>query len=174
MSNPWAGQLAKNITSKKRSRLFWNVFFSILILGVVFAMSCFVYQVVAERCTYDSEQIFIEYKNEWLTTDVSSFKIPESDKQEIKISNLTKIVNSGETITMTVSSVSGELLEVKFQDDKVYKRQLTPIMPTVVVSIVLVIPMLAFMIFMLVVTNIKHPSKRIDKIQRQFLLRFYK
>lgn len=38
----------------------------------------------------------------------------------------------------------------------------------------LVCPLLGFCIFMLIVTNIKKPSKRIDKIQRTYLLRMHK
>ena len=40
--------------------------------------------------------------------------------------------------------------------------------------VLLVCPLLGFCIFMLVVTNIKNPSKKIDKIQRSYLLRIHK
>ena len=173
MSNPWSGHVAKGIKSKKRPRIFWNVFFSIVIAVILLVMLIFAYQIASECLKYDSVQIFVEYENGYLITNVDSFEIHEYDKQEIEISKLLGMVDTGEKITLTISRISGELLEVKYLNDVVYKKVPTPIIPTIVAMFLLVFPMLGFCIFMLIVTNIKNPSKRIDKIQSKFLLRFY-
>ena len=174
MITPWAGQVAKHIMSKKRPRSFWNVFFSVGIFLILFFVSTPYFKMVSERVTYTTSQTFIEYKDGHLYTDVDSFKIPEQDQQEVEIITFLKAVDNGDEITLTISKISGELLEVEFLNKVVYKKMPTPIAPTVIFSIILVLPILAFCVFMLVVTNIKHPGKRIDKIQKQFLLRIYK
>lgn len=43
----------------------------------------------------------------------------------------------------------------------------------IVVLSVFAVPAIGFCVFMLVVTNIKNPSRKIDKLQREYLLRFY-
>ena len=174
MSNSWSGFVAKGITSKKRPKIFWNIFFTVLIFITLSAMSVFVYQLASEHYKHDSEQVFIAYKNGYLTTDVDSFKISKSDRQEIRIYNLIQSVDTGEKITLTISNISGDLLEVEYLDELVYKKELTPIIPTAMACVFLVFPMLVFFIFMLVVTNMKSPGKQIAKIQNKFLLRFYK
>ena len=176
MSNSWAGMVAKSITSKKRPKIFWNIFFSIGIFIVMIGMCLCFYQVVCERFSYDSEQLFVEYKNGCLTTDTDSFKIPKNDNQEIKIKKLLQYqyVEAGEKITLTISKISGDLLKVEHLDEVVYEVESTPITPIIIACIFLVFPILGFCIFMLVVVNIKSPGKRIAKFQNQFLLRFYK
>lgn len=174
MSNPWSGMLAKSINSKKRSRTFWNMFFSLGIIIILTCMSVFVYQIMCDYSNYESEQIFIEYKDGHLVTDACSYEIPKVEKQEINIRELIETVKNGEKITLSISKISGEVLEVKYLSKEVYKKERTPIIPTVVACVLLILPILSFFIFMLVVTNIKKPGKRIDKLQKKFLLRFYK
>lgn len=94
-----AGNIAKAITSKKRPRRFWNIFFSSLIAVLLFIVTYLVYCI----CT-----------------------------------------SSGEALISVI-----------------------------VVLSVFVVPAIGFCVFMLVVTNIKNPSRKIDKLQREYLLRFY-
>ena len=170
---PWIGPCARSLGSKKRTRTFWNIFFIVSIVIVLFAMSCFVISVASDHLYYESEQMFVEYKNGILITDVGSFNVATEKNQEIKIDNLVKNVNEGDNITVTVSKIKNQVLEVKCSDKVVYKKIPTPIMPTVIASAVLVIPMLVFFVFGLVVVNIKNPGKRIAKIQKKYILRFY-
>ena len=93
-----AGNIAKAIASKKRSRKFWNIFFSSSIATLVLLASYMYY--------------------------------------------------------MCISSDEDMLLSI-------------------VLTSVIIIPLLGYFVFMLVVTNIKNPGKKIDKLQREYLLRFY-
>ena len=175
MNYGWAGHVASGIASKKRPRIFWNIFWSVMIIGTCLAMLMFVYQASADRITYSTEQIFIEEDAGYLITDVDSFKLADKEKQEIRISVLTQNGNSGDVIKLSISKLSGELIEVKnVENVTVYKKELTPIMPTVIASTVIVIPMLSLFVFMLIVTNMKHPKGKIKKFQDTFLLRIYK
>ena len=174
MSNGWlAGQIAKSVTAKKRPRWFWNVFFGILITLIVLSITYGFFQVAAHHFNHSEEHVFVEYKDQYLVTQTNSFVIVEEEKQDISIGRLLKKVKSGNTIVLTVSDISDELLEVSYLDEVVYRRELSSMTVFIVFCFVLVFPILGFGIFMLVVTNIKNPSKRIDKIQSQFLLRFY-
>ena len=93
-----AGNIAKAITSKKRSRKFWNIFFSSSIAALVLLASYMYYM----------------------------------------------CISSGEDMLLSI-----------------------------VLTSLIVIPLLGYFVFMLVVTNIKNPGKKIDKLQRTYLLRFY-
>ena len=53
-------------------------------------------------------------------------------------------------------------------------RNIVELGPYIALFAIFVCPLIIFCIFMLVITNIKNPSKRIDKIQRKYMLRFYK
>lgn len=46
--------------------------------------------------------------------------------------------------------------------------------PFIALLAIFVCPLIIFCIFMLIITNIKNPSKRIEKIQRKYMIRFYK
>ena len=101
MSNGWlAGQIAKTLTNKRRSRSFWNVFFASMIMIILVISLFFGYQIC--------------------------------------------------------------------------KGNVSQVAPAIFAIVIFVCPLLGFCIFMLIVTNIKKPSKRIEKIQKQYLLRFYK
>ena len=174
MVNPWAGKLAKDITSKKRTSTFWNIFFVVMILIILVCMACFIYQAISDRRAYSSVQSFVEYKDGRLVTDGATFNIPEAEKQEVRINKLTLKVKTGDSITLKISNLSGELLEVQYDGDTVYKKEPTPIIPAMIMFPILILPILAFLVFMLVVTNIKSPGPKIKKIQDSYLLRFYK
>ena len=174
MINPGlSGQIAKSITSKKRPRSFWNVFLGTLIALIVIPLSCGFMQVASDTFYHREEHIFVEYKENQLITEFGNFKIVEEEKQDVSIQKLIKKVKSGDTVILAISDVSGELLEVKYLNDVVYKQKLFSMTVFIVFCFILVFPILGLCIFMLVVTNIKNPSKRIDKIQSEFLLRFY-
>lgn len=174
MTNPLAGKIARDIAAKKRPRSFWNLFFSACILITLWGMSVFVYEISADRITYYSAQTFVEYKDGCLKTDIDSFKIPDPSMQEISIREFIKKVNPGEEIELTISSLSHNIIEISYSKKIVYQKKINPIAPTVIGFIVLFIPMLSVFVFMLVVTNTKNPGPKIDKIQKQFLLRRYK
>ena len=174
MSNTWTGMTAKSICARKRTRTFWNIFFCIIIAVILLALSLFAFQIASENVKYHTEQIFIEYEGGFLGTDSERFKIPNEERQEIGIQRLIRRVQRGDGITLTVSRLSGTLLEVEYAGDLVYKREPTPVLPTALACVILVIPMLGFCIFMLIITNIKNPGKRIEKMQDKFLLKFYR
>ena len=174
MSNPWSGKMAKALTSQRRPRYVWNTFLIIIVAVILFALSSFVYQVLCSYRCYETKQIYFEYKDNFLYTDVSSYEIPDDEKQEIGINVLIHKVKSGEEINLSISKISGKLIEVIYKDEIVYKTTVPPILPTIVAFVVLIVPLLCFIAFMFYVINAKKPSKRISKIQHQLLLKYYK
>ena len=174
MSNPWSGQLAKFLTSKKRTRRFWNVFFSIFTSIIIIALCIFIYQLISENVVYQTEQKFVEYKDGYLITQNCSFEIPDSYEQEVSIDELISSVHEGDSILLLVSAVSDVLIQVTYDSKVVYRRATIDVIPSVICAVVLVLPALTFGIFMLIITNIKKPGKKIDNIQSKYILRFYK
>ena len=174
MSNPWSGKVAKSIASVRRPRSFWNVFFGVVIGVVLVGTTVLMLQILTDYVKYDAEQIFVEYKDGYLVTNTDTFKIPSVDKQEIKIDKLKGSVAEGERIILTISKLSNELLEAKYNEKVVYKKTITPLVPALVGWLIVVFPMLVLCVFMLIITNIKKPGKRIERIQRKFILKIHK
>ena len=174
MSSPWAGPFARAVTSKKRTRKFWNVFFGIMITASVILMTAPFCLVISERCTYDREEIFVEYKDGVLATSVASYKVVEPGKQNVKINNLTKRVEAGDKIELTISKVNGKLIEARHQNEVVYSIEMIPTMPALLFLIVVFLPLIGVMVFLWIVVNLKNPPKKLDKLQGEMVLRFYK
>jgi len=173
MGNPWSGKLAKSVCSKKRTRTFWNVYFGVFLAVIFICMSGFSYQAASDYIKYEKEEIFVVYEDGYVITDLDSYKVVKEEKQDVDARKLVRDVASGEKVHLTVSKLSGQLLEVKHLGKTVYKKELTPIAPTVIMTFLLVIPMISLCIFMLVVVNAKNPGKRIEKIQDRMVLKFY-
>ena len=75
---------------------------------------------------------------------------------------------------LCLSALSGLFLAIHFVLWFESLQHTTVASSTTIVCTEVIWVALGFCIFMLVVTNIKNPSKRIDKIQRTYLLRTYK
>ena len=174
MSSPWAGSVAKAITGRKRTRKFWNIFFIVIITIILVCLSIFLYQIACENMTHSCEQTFVEYTKGCLITDSGSYDIPVHREEKIEINKLMSALDKNDVITLVISDVSGKLISVMYGKKTVYKVSTIDVIPSLIAMTVIVLPVLAFCIFMLIVTNIKEPkSKRIDKLQSQFLLRSY-
>lgn len=173
MNGYWAGQTAKIITSKKKTKQFWNLFYSSALLIICCVLFIFVFQIFCENNTYEAKQIFIEYTDNHIITDTSTFKIAEANKQEIKIHRLTQNVEKGDTIVLIISKITGDLLEIKYQETVVYRK--TQIDSSSVLGAAIVtLPMILLCIFMLIITNMKNPNKWVRDYQDKYILRFYK
>ena len=171
MSNPWTGKLAKAITATKRTRKFWNIFCAIIVFIILFGLSSFIYQVCSDYMRYDIEEIYVEYRDKILITNSSSFEIAEYNDQEVKITKLHEVVKKGEKIVLSISKISKELMEVKYQNQTVYKKNTA----SVVGGVVLLLPIVAVIAFFWIAINVKNPkSKLINQLQKELMLRFYK
>ncbi len=170
MSNPWTGMVAKSITSNKRPRSFWNAFFSIALLITIIGMVLCTYHIVADRIEIEVADTYLKYDNGSLYTVNSTYSIPDIGNQNININVLRKKVSSGDPVLLTVSKITGDLLSVQYRGEVIYEKAKTPIIPAAIAFTIAI----SFFVFMLVVTNIKHPNKFVDKVQRGYLLRIYK
>ena len=172
MNNPWlAGQIAKILTQKRRTRKFWNMFFSSIILLLVCLAFIFLYRLSCDHFVHEEEHIYVGYNYGFLVTEIGSYKIADENNQKVNISFLKSVVKSGEKIILSISDISGELIEVKYSSLTVYKVKIDQLAPSIFLLSVFFLPMICLTIFMLIVTNIKNPSKKIDNLQRKFLLR---
>ena len=169
-----SGQLAKFITSRKRSKKFWTISSVLAILIILLAVTGFVFSVISENTINEEVHSFVKYENDSLITDRNVFKIHSKEKQEVSISNLLIVVSEGDEIKVTVSSISGELLSIRYSGRLVYKKEKIQILPASIALALFVTPFISFFIFLIVAVNVKKPGKIIDKLQKQLVLRFYK
>lgn len=172
MINPWiSGKLAKMLVQKRRTRKFWNIVFSLFILFLISFAFVFLYRILCDHLVHEEEHIYINCYDGFIVTETGSYKIADDDKQEVKIFMLEAKVKNGDKIVLSLSKISGELLEVKFFSSTVYKVQVDDLDAFIILIVVFFLPFLGLSIFMLIVTNIKNPNKKIDNLQRKFLLR---
>ena len=172
MINPWlAGQLAKILTKKRRTRKFWNIVFSSFILFLVCFAFVFLYRILCDHLVHEEEHVYIGYYDGFLVTEIGSYKIADVSKQKVNISMLEANVKNGDKIVLSLSKISGELIEVKKFSSTVYKVKVDQLGPFIFLIVVFFLPLLGLSIFMLIVTNIKKPNKKIYDLQKKFLLR---
>ena len=132
------------------------------------------YQIISEHYTYDIEEVFVEYRDGVLSTVDASYKVVETDEENVRITNLTKEVDVGDKIKLTVSKINGKLIKVQHQNTVVYSIEMTPTMPALIFLIVVFLPLMGAAVFLWIVVNLKNPEKKLDKLQSEMVLRIYK
>lgn len=168
-SNPTAGKLAKLILAEKRSKLFYNIFWCVSVLTSLALSLIVCYQLLCDHVLIESEQTYIEVKDGFLVTAEGSYELSEADKQIIGEKTLKRYALRGKNIKLRTSKINGDLIEVVYNERTIYKTETTDIIPYLIVSLIIILPMLGLSIFMLIVINIKNPSKRIYKFRRSFI-----
>ena len=172
MMNPWfAGKLAKLICQRKRTRKFWNIVFSLFILFLLFFAGIFLYRVLCDHLVREEEHVYIGCSDGLLVTEIGTYKIAHENKQEVNISKLKTTLKHGDKIVLSLSKISGELMEAKHLSSTVYRVKVDQLDAFIILMVIFFLPFLGLSIFMLIVTNIKNPNKKIDSLQRKFLLR---
>jgi hypothetical protein len=161
--------VAQWITERKRSKLFWNVFWSVVLAMFISYMFFVTYLVSTENFISYQEETFVEYQKDYLITDQACYDLRGPEGQEVRISKRIIIVSPGDKLTLGISKLSGELIVVQYQGELVYEIVKSPVVSTLVLCYSLAIPMIGASIFLLYVVNVKNPSKRIDKIKSQFV-----
>ena len=170
MINPWlSGQLAKILTRKKRTRKFWNIVFSSFILFILCFSFVFLYRILCDHLVHEEEHFYVGYHDGFLVTEIGSYKIADEDNQKIHISMLKAKAKKGDKIVLSLSKISGELIEVEHFSSTVYKVKTDELGAFILLLTVFFLPFLGLSIFMLIVINIKKPSKKIYDLQKKFL-----
>ena len=106
----------------KKPRCVWNCFWGIFLaifIGFYIYTSCIVF---GGLVTYQTEQIYEKYADGILHTNVDSYKIDTtSDRIEIPISKFLTSADRGTSVQLTVSKISGELIEIQSDGKVLYK-----------------------------------------------------
>lgn len=170
MGNAWrSGQFAKSFTKEPRPRYIWNIFL-LSVLGIIL---CFVsilgYWLLESSVCDQTRQIYLGCQNEYVITDVDTFQIADKEDQVVNVNALIRNVNIGESIDLTISSVSGRLLEVSDNGQLVYQVQTIQI-GAVIAMFILVLPIIIFLVLCLIATNAKHPKGWMKKFQNTYVL----
>ncbi len=173
MSAKWT-TFGEFLFGQRRSKKFLNILFGIMLFVLLFIDFCICFMMICENVQSDYNQILVECTKDKLITDVDSFKIPDGAKQEIHIRNLIWSVAPGETITLTVSDITNELLEVKYSGNTVYKKEKMSLFVNIFFMCLLTLPLIVSTIIILIAVNAKNPKRWLRKIQRRYVLMFYK
>ena len=151
----------------KKPRWIWNCFLGIILafwIGVYIYSSCVIFDGLV---TYQTEQIYEKYAEGILYTNVDTYKIKtNSDLIEIPISEFLTFAERGTSAQLTVSKISGELVEIQSDGKVLYK---VPVVSSAVwIQQPLFLALIGTCIFMLIAVNIKNPKGFVKKMQEEF------
>lgn len=150
----------------KKPRWIWNCFWGIILafwIGLYIYSSCVIF---GGLVTYQTEQIYENYVDGILYTNVDIYKIEtNSDRIEIDISEFLEIAQRGDSVQVTVSKISGELIAIQCDGKVLYKVSTAPTAAWAQQPMLL--SLIGICIFMLIVVNIKNPKGFVEKWQQE-------
>jgi len=151
----------------KKPRWIWSCFWGIILafwIGLYIYSSCVIF---GGLVTYQTEQIYESYQAGYLYTDVNKYEIQtESHLVEIHFSEFLEFAQPGDFLQLTVSKISGELIEIQSDGKVLYK---VPVVSSAVwIQQPLFLALIGTCIFMLIAVNIKNPKGFVKKMQEEF------
>ncbi|MBR5187687.1 MAG: hypothetical protein IKW18_04370, partial [Clostridia bacterium] len=133
-------------------------------IGVYIASSCIIF---GGLVTYQTEQIYESYQSGYLYTDVNKYDIQtESHLVDIHFSEFLEFAQSGDSVQLTVSKISGELIAIQCDGKVLYK--VPAVSSAVWIQQPLFLSLIGTGIFMLIAVNIKNPKGFVKKMQEEF------
>lgn len=169
-----SGQLTKSIVSKKRTLRFWNILFICMLTSVIIIISFPLMSLISDNTAYEVTQTYLGVENQTLKTEQCSYSIETANQCEVDIAAWSSQATIGQEISLYISCISSQVLEIRSNGKVVYKKATIPFVPIVALISVIAVPLISFSIFMLIILNAKKPGRLAEKIQKKYLLRFYK
>ena len=150
----------------KKPRWIWSCFWGIILaiyIGVYIYSACIIF---GGLVTYQTEQIYEKYADGLLYTNVDTYKIETtSDLVEIPISEFLEFAQSGDSVQLTVSKISGELIAIQRDGKVLYK--VPAVSSAVWIQQPLFLALIGTCIFMLIAVNLKNPKGFVEKLQQE-------
>lgn len=169
MSNPYtAGQLAKGLTKKPRSRLFWNAFLVLFCLVLLLFTLKIIYQHLSDHYVYEKTDVYKETRGISLVTNNSAFEIPLDEEYVISPDYLFKNIKGEDKLEFVVSKITGKVLEIRNEKEVLFKVSVMS-MADIIACYLLLIGAWSLFTFLAVLINIKHPGPKLRKIQSEFV-----
>ena len=166
--NYWKYSLIRQILGKKRSRLFWNILFGSVVVILICCAVIPGYRLLSENIVYESEEVYLCYEDGKITTESGSYKI-EGEKSYIKRS--VGIIESGELIKLTISSISGEIIRIDYLDIPAYEKECIPVVVNIL-EVLLMLLFAALLTLIIYAINTKKRGRFINSIRKQFMFSF--
>ena len=160
------GKTSRTMTSRPRPRYVWNIFCAIygtiilLIFGFIF------HQILCELIYYKTEQTFLSYNDNIITTSLDSFVVSPSDSDVV---NDLQSLDEGTEVVIEVSKMTGEVIEVSTDQAVIYQIRKVSY-GIIIVAALFFVFLFSALVFMLYVVNAKNPPKFIRKEQRKLVL----
>ena len=151
--------------SKKKQRWIWNVFWSAVLAFIMFLYAYSTIYLLGGMFIYHTEQKYVRYFNGSLYTDMGVFEIERKpDLVDVDISTFIEVAKIGDNLQLTISKVTGNLMEIQIDGNVLYKIPTVPIAIWIQQPLFLIL--IACGIFMLLGINLKHPKGVLKKMQQ--------
>lgn len=121
-------------------------------------------QILGGYSSYQSVQIYEKYEEEFLYTNIDKFRI--HDETTVDISYFFEYANKGDTLHLTISDITNDLIEIQIDDVVLYQ---VPLLPSAIwIQQPMFLSLIAVFSFFLIATNLRNPkSKSIKNLQRE-------
>ena len=151
----------------KKPRWIWSCFWGIILaiyIGIYIYSSCFIF---GGLVTYQTKQVYENYQSNHLYTDVDTYEIQtKADLVEIHFSEFLEFAQPGDSVQLTISKISGELIAIQCDGKVLYK--VPAVSSAVWIQQPLFLVLIGTCFFMLIVVNIKNPKGFVKKMQEKF------
>ena len=169
MSNPYtARQLAKGLTKKPRSRLFWNAFLVLFCLVLLLFTLKIVYQHLSDHYTCVKTGVYIKTQGTSLLTTNGSFDIPFDEEYVIAPEYLFKSIQVEDKLEFVVSKITYKVLEIRNEKEVLFKVSVMSI-ADIIACYLFLIGAWSLFTFLAILINIKHPGPKLRKMQSEFI-----
>ena len=157
-----AGFVGKKFPSKTGTVILLVIWFAAFLLLIALAVMQTVDYYGGEAAEYT--YLYCDGFN--LATETRTIRIGSNNEEDVeKIREAFANVSPGESLRVRTSAYSNEVIEVYRNHQLIYQS----VAPQIGAMVFLVIFMLAPAILLIVIINMKHPSKRWRKIQKEFI-----
>ena len=152
----------------RRLRYEWNLFCIAIAIFALFFCYFLGREMLCEIVYYESECTHISYDGEILVTDSETFSVSSDDS--IYMNNLSESLETGDKITVKVSKISGEVLEILSGGDTVYKFS-DFAWPFILFVVIFLGALITVVVLAFYTVNAKKPRGPFAEIQEAIILK---
>ena len=144
----------------------WNLIAGVIALLLVLFYAIELFEVLDERIYYQAEQTFVSYEDKTVVTNSSTYNL--AIDESIRINSVESKLQSGDTITLKISKLTGVLLEISKDDIVVYQGKQASWSAIISNSAIFVVVM-ALIVAFLYSVNAKNPPYPFSVVKQAFV-----
>ena len=149
------------------SRKEWNSVIGLIAFFIAIIFSLILFSSIGEKICYQKEEAFVSCDDTTIVTNMETYKRYKGNS--IIVDSLETNVKNGDTIVLTISRFTGNVMEISANDDTVYQTKQTS-WKEIIYNIVILIVLGALIAVFLYSINAKNPPIPFSIIKSFFIV----